>query len=215
MAPAPAVEEAAKRFGERSELCLGLHVTLNSEWPNYRWGPVSRVEAVPSLVEPDGFFYPNPWRLREGVHYRVEEVELEMAAQLNKLRRMGLQVRYMDSHMAVLKTRPDLWEAGMRFAAREGLVWVDGMETMSHGPYGPDLASDLERWKRLLAAYHQPRLAIFHPAESDAILEALGAEPPILPARQAESRLLASPQFTLLLASHGIESGRLDRLGCR
>jgi chitin disaccharide deacetylase len=54
MAAAPAWEDAALRFKDVPGLCVGLHVALNCEWDQPRWGPVARRERVVDLVEPDG-----------------------------------------------------------------------------------------------------------------------------------------------------------------
>jgi len=35
---------------------FGLHLVLTSEWKNYRWGPVSSSDKVPSLLGDHGYF---------------------------------------------------------------------------------------------------------------------------------------------------------------
>lgn len=41
MAAGPALAHLAERLRGRSDLCLGLHVTLNAEWERVRWRPLS------------------------------------------------------------------------------------------------------------------------------------------------------------------------------
>lgn len=213
MATGPALAEAAERFRGRSDLCLGLHFTLNSEWDLLRWGPVSARETVASLVMADGTFYPNPWKLPPGVTYLVDEVERELRAQLQVLRKLGLNIRYFDSHMAVLKTRPELTELALRFAEAEGLAYPDHLEGIRHGPYGPDQDVNLARWVTILKELDErPRLAVFHPARPDGVMERLMLEGPILPTRAAECALLASDAFDQLLRDHGVRVSRIDAL---
>src|SRR6266705_3715151 len=56
---------------------VGIHLTLNSEWKNYRWGPVSGREAVPTLVDPDGYFFHSAEALYQN-HPNSREIEKEL-----------------------------------------------------------------------------------------------------------------------------------------
>ncbi|GCE14786.1 ChbG/HpnK family deacetylase [Tengunoibacter tsumagoiensis] len=100
MMPAPYVEQAAQQAKLHPELCLGLHVTLTSEWDQPRWGPVSPVESVPSLVDEQGYFFRTPMDLFQH-GFKMEEVVREVRAQLELSRKLGLQLRYIDEHMGV------------------------------------------------------------------------------------------------------------------
>jgi len=215
MAVGPALHDAAERFRSRSDLCLGLHFTLNSEWTSLRWGPLAPEERVPGLIQADGTFLPNPWRLPEGFAYDPLQVEAEMHTQLDKLRSLGLTIRYLDSHMACLRTRPELEDLARRFAEKEGLAYPDSMNKLKHGPCEGGLESALARWSALLDTLPGgPSIAIFHPAEADGVMETLAespAQPGPLPVRQAERDLLSSPAFAALLQSKSITVQRFDR----
>jgi len=51
----PWFNEAVKMLRENPGLDVGVHLTLTSEWENYKWGPLTQ---APSLVDAQGDFYP-------------------------------------------------------------------------------------------------------------------------------------------------------------
>jgi predicted glycoside hydrolase/deacetylase ChbG (UPF0249 family) len=88
------------------EVSVGIHLTLNAEWKNYRWGPVAGRSAVPTLVDSLGYFYPS----RDAFFYHgpsLKEVETELRAQIDRALGTGLRIDYMDYHMGTAVDRPD------------------------------------------------------------------------------------------------------------
>ena len=83
----------------------GLHLTLTSEWKDYRWPPVAGKSRVPGLTDPEGAM----WRDVEDVikHATGDEVETEIRAQVEKALQMGFQPTHMDSHMGTLFASPE------------------------------------------------------------------------------------------------------------
>jgi predicted glycoside hydrolase/deacetylase ChbG (UPF0249 family) len=82
----------------------GLHLTLTSEWKDYRWGPLSGKPAVPGLVDKEGAM----WASVEDVvkHASADEVEKEIRAQVERSLQMGFKPTHMDSHMGTLFATP-------------------------------------------------------------------------------------------------------------
>jgi len=82
----------------------GLHLTLTSEWKDYRWGPLSGKPAVPGLVDKEGAM----WASVEEVvkNATADEVETEIRAQVERALQMGFKPTHMDSHMGTLFATP-------------------------------------------------------------------------------------------------------------
>src|SRR6185369_14801752 len=57
MVPCPWFTEAVDLLKKYPNVSVGIHLVLNSEWKNYRWGPVAGARAVPSLVDSLGNFF--------------------------------------------------------------------------------------------------------------------------------------------------------------
>jgi len=116
MVPCPWFGEVAVYAKAHPDADLGLHLTLTAEWQTFRWGPVTPRTLVPSLVGPDGFFYSTTEEFAR--HAKVDEVETEVRAQIERARSMGLEPTHLDAHMHALYATPELF-AVLRKVARE------------------------------------------------------------------------------------------------
>lgn len=85
---------------------IGVHLTLNSEWAEYRWGPILGRTAVPSLVDDEGYFFPSR-SLLYGNNPRIEEIEAELRAQVERALGTGLPIDYVDYHMGAAMQTPE------------------------------------------------------------------------------------------------------------
>ncbi|MCK5086111.1 MAG: ChbG/HpnK family deacetylase [Melioribacteraceae bacterium] len=94
----PWYQEAVEILKEHPEVSVGIHLTLNAEWKNYRWGPVLGKEAVPSLVDSLGYFFPSRSKLFAN-NSKFEEIEMELRAQIDRATNSGIQIDYIDYHM--------------------------------------------------------------------------------------------------------------------
>ena len=89
---------------EHPQTDAGLHLTLTSEWKDYRWGPLAGKSVVPGLTDNEG----DLWSSVEDVvkHASAEEVYTEIKAQLDRARTMGFTPTHLDSHMGTLFASP-------------------------------------------------------------------------------------------------------------
>jgi predicted glycoside hydrolase/deacetylase ChbG (UPF0249 family) len=116
----PWYQEAAEILKKYPNVTVGVHLALNSEWRNYRWGPVLGKGGVPSLVDSDGYFLPSvPAFLAS--KYDLGEVERELSAQIERALRSGLKITYVDAHMGMIEATPQLREVEERIAKKYGL----------------------------------------------------------------------------------------------
>ncbi len=98
MVPCPWFSEAVEMLKQYKNVSVGIHLTLNSEWKQYRWGPVAGVSAVPTLVDSSGNFFPSR-SLLFGNHPKLTEIETELRAQIERALHAGLKIDYLDYHM--------------------------------------------------------------------------------------------------------------------
>jgi predicted glycoside hydrolase/deacetylase ChbG (UPF0249 family) len=114
MIPCPWLPEVAAYARSHPNADLGLHLTLNSEWTAYRWGPVTSKDRVPSLLDKDGYFYNSTQEASAKINPR--EAEMELRAQIERARAVGIQPTHLDSHMGLLFQTRDLLTVLMRVA---------------------------------------------------------------------------------------------------
>jgi hypothetical protein len=105
MMPCPWVPAYVHYLKQHPETDAGLHLTLTSEWDEYRWPPLSGKPKVPGLVDSEGAL----WHEVPDVvaHASADEVETEMRAQVERAKAMGFTPTHMDSHMGTLFATPE------------------------------------------------------------------------------------------------------------
>jgi len=108
MMPCPWVSGFVHYLKDHPATDAGLHLTLTSEWRDYRWSPLTGKPAAPGLVDSEGAFWPSVEDVT--THATADEVEAEIRAQLARAQAMGFQPTHLDSHMGTLFAKPEFLE---------------------------------------------------------------------------------------------------------
>lgn len=106
MVPCPWFPEIASYARKNKDMDFGLHLTLNSEWENYKWGPVSARESVQSLVNHKGYFFSSVDSLIASA--KVDQIEIELRSQIKKALSEGINVTHLDTHMGSAASTPEI-----------------------------------------------------------------------------------------------------------
>ncbi len=98
MVPCPWFPEIARIARERPELDLGVHLTLTSEFNDFRWRPLTGV-ADNGMCDKEGFFWRHVGHARKADR---RAVETELRAQIETALEAGIDVTHLDSHMGTV-----------------------------------------------------------------------------------------------------------------
>jgi hypothetical protein len=206
MVPCAWFSEAVELLKQYPQVSVGIHLTLNAEWKQYRWGPVAGVKQVPSLVDSLGHFFPSRSKLFAN-NPQLAEIELELRSQIEKALKAGLKIDYLDYHMGASMQTADTRKIVEKLAA-EFKVGISRYydEVDVEGGYAAPVASKLDTLVSKLSTL-QPggtKLFVFHVGMDDAELSAMEDLNPFGPKemskhRQAELNALISPIFQAML----------------
>lgn len=112
MVPCPWFEQVVEYAKAHPRADLGIHLTLNSEWRLYKWGPVSDPGEVKSLLDSNHYFPDNLDYV--AAQAKIEEVEKELKAQIQTALDRGIDLSHLDTHMGAMAQRPDLMRLYMK-----------------------------------------------------------------------------------------------------
>ncbi|MEM8822008.1 MAG: ChbG/HpnK family deacetylase [Pseudomonadota bacterium] len=185
MMPGAWVPQAARLFGDRPEIDIGLHLTLTSEWDAVKWRPLT---TAPSLVDADGYFLPlltaRPRAGRPSLAERdwsLDEIAQELRAQVTLGKRLFPQASHVSTHMArhLGQIDPRLGDLVSELCDEFGLMddpFGHGLRRFQgYPPHPRDTTRRVSAFRDGLAAL-PPGLHIFidHPALASDELAALG-----------------------------------------
>ncbi len=207
----PWYQEAVEILKAYKNVSVGIHLTLNAEWKNYRWGPVAGRSAVPSLVDKEGFFFPSRATLFAN-NPTLEDIERELRAQIERALRTGLSIDYVDYHMGAAVQTPET-RAIVEKLAREYNLGISRYfgEVDVEGWYAAPIEGKRDTLLQRVRTVEPgaTKLFVFHVGLETPEMDALVDLNPFGPKdmsrhREAELRALLSPEFRSLLNERNI-----------
>jgi predicted glycoside hydrolase/deacetylase ChbG (UPF0249 family) len=219
MVACPWYLEAAEILRDQPQVSVGIHLTLNSEWEHYKWGPVLGRSKVPTLVDENGHFHSTEAEFATG-NPDLGEVEMELRAQIERAQQAGLQVDYLDYHMLTAVSTPEL-RAIVEGLAQEygfGMAMYFNERSASLWDVAPSkkFSTLLDIVGRLIPG--RPTLLVMHlgleTPEMSALVDVNNPSDPYRVAkhRQAELEALTSPAFRSAVADRGITLTTYQRI---
>lgn len=140
LVPCPWFPEVARWAKDHPDADLGIHQALNSEWTDFRWGPISGAGKVPSLVDEHGYLPLETPAVAQNA--KMPDVEYELRAQIDRAQKAGIRISHLDTHMAALMTTPELFGV-YRKMGEEFHVPILFERTGTHSPQGIPVPADV------------------------------------------------------------------------
>jgi predicted glycoside hydrolase/deacetylase ChbG (UPF0249 family) len=208
----PWYQEAVEILRGRPQVSVGIHLTLNSEWKTYRWGPVAGAGTVPSLVDSLGLFFPSRSTFF-GNNPTLKDVETELRAQIRRALATGLRIDYMDYHMGTAVDTPELRALVELLAAEYGLgISRYFGETDVYGLYSTPAAFKTDTLLAMVDRIQSGvlQLLVFHIGldvpEMQAMIDLNPYGPPDMSRhREGELRAITSEVFRNALQQRGVK----------
>ena len=122
MIPCPWALQAIHFLRDHPEIPFGVHLTAISDPVDYRWGPLTSREKVPSLVDRAGYFYNFEAMPAFLAQVKMDQLELEFQAQIEAVLAAGLSPTHLDWHALRIAGRTDIFDLMIRLAKEYGLA---------------------------------------------------------------------------------------------
>jgi CubicO group peptidase (beta-lactamase class C family)/predicted glycoside hydrolase/deacetylase ChbG (UPF0249 family) len=112
MVVTPWFPEAVQMLRKNTDIDVGLHLVITSEWDGIKWRPLTN---CPSLTDADGYFLPmmGPNKNYPGLavtenQWKLEEIEREFRAQIQFALKHVPQISHLSGHMGSTGFHPDV-----------------------------------------------------------------------------------------------------------
>jgi predicted glycoside hydrolase/deacetylase ChbG (UPF0249 family) len=122
MVPCSWARHALHWLQAHPEVAFGVHLTAICDGADYRWGPLTARERVPSLVDETGTFYRFERMAEFFAQVNLDELAMEFRAQIEAVLAAGLQPTHLDWHSLRIGGRPDILDVMIGLAKEYGLA---------------------------------------------------------------------------------------------
>ena len=205
-------------LADHPEIPFGIHLTVISDPADYRWGPLTAPEKIPSLVDGGRYFYNFDGFHERLPHVKLNELEGEFRAQIETVLAAGLKPTHLDWHAIRFGSRTDVFDLMIRLAMEYGLAlrvigrsWIEklqsqGLPTLDYDfldSYSMDPGTKPARYAQQL---HELPAGLsewaIHPGLDN--MELLALEPTGNHVRQADFEFWTSQQAKDIVKAEGI-----------
>jgi chitin disaccharide deacetylase len=122
MVPCPWALHAMRFLRDHPDIPFGVHLTAICDGDDYRWGPVTSRELVPSLVDRTGFYYNFEGMPAFLSQVKLDQLETEFRAQIEAVLAAGLKPTHLDWHSLRIGGRADIVDVMIKLAREFGLA---------------------------------------------------------------------------------------------
>lgn len=212
--PGPWYPQAVRMLKDKPDIDVGLHLCLTSEWEEVKWKPLT---ASPSLVDARGHFFPMTRQRKDfpaGTGFldagpKAEEVERELRAQIETIKRDLPRVSHLTAHMGTAVSTPEFRAIVEKLAVEYGLAY-EGKGLKPLRGFGGAKKSGEQKEADLAAALQKLEagtwLLVEHPAIDTPESRSLGhiGYTNVAEDRAGVLRAFTSPQVKEVVKSRGI-----------
>jgi predicted glycoside hydrolase/deacetylase ChbG (UPF0249 family) len=214
--PSPWFPEAVKMLTENTNVDVGIHLALSSEWDNVKWRPVS---DCPSLRDADGYFWPMifpnknyPGRALVENSWKIDDVEKEFRAQIELALKKIPRISHVSHHMGCSMLNGEV-RALVKELAKEYRIDIDPSELGVTGVRynGPSKTSEekIQSFMKMLESLEAGKTYMFvdHPGLDTPEVRAIhhiGYEN-VASDRQGVTDTWTSPRVKDLIKAKGIQ----------
>lgn len=114
MMPCSWSNEIIRYAKENPDKGFGVHLTLTSEWKDYRWSTLTPRNEVPGLYDGQGYMWKSVLEVYQSSN--TDEALIEGRAQIKKALDAAVPVTHIDSHMGTYQYAPDYMHIYLQLA---------------------------------------------------------------------------------------------------